>query len=579
MQSPISNAEYIARYLEARGVTHVYELIGGMITFLIDALHQHTKVSIVSMHHEQAAGFAAEGWARITGLPGVAMGTSGPGATNLLTAIGSCYFDSVPAVFITGQVNRHEQKKDRAIRQLGFQETDIVAMAKPITKAAWLVNDPADLPRILDEAFLVAASGRPGPVLIDIPMDVQRHTQPRALPVAPAPVSKNSSSVEARRKLFLEQLAVGLAAASRPLLLVGGGIRSSRACAELRAFVDGSEIPCVHSLMGVDVLPHGNPHRVGMIGSYGNRWANLALAQSDFVLILGSRLDVRQTGSDTEGFCRGRILFHVDCEEGEMNNRVVGCVTLRDLLGDFIRSALLTLSPKIAHRPSWMATINSLKAVYPDTAELGTAAGINPNHFIHRLAHHSTLAQAFIADVGQHQMWAAQSLELTADQRFLTSGGMGAMGFALPAAIGATLAIGASVVIAGDGGFQLNIQELQTIARNRLPIKIVILNNRCHGMVRQFQESYFKGRYQSTLWGYDAPDFCAVAAAYGIPARKLSNASDIEVALAELWRYPELPFLLEVQIDITTNVYPKLAFGRTFGEMEPDARPLEMEGT
>ena len=579
MHSSISNAEFLARYLETRGVTHVYELIGGMITFLVDALHQHTRISIVSMHHEQAAGFAAEGWARITGVPGVAMGTSGPGATNLLTAIGSCYFDSVPTVFITGQVNRYEQKQDRAIRQLGFQETDIVAMAKPVTKAAWLVNEPADLPRILDEAFRLAYSGRPGPVLIDIPMDVQRHVQPRALPEPAAQGSQKLTSVGVSRQLFLEQLATRLSAASRPLLLVGGGIRSSRACPELRAFVEAVGIPCVHSLMGVDVLPHGDEHRVGMIGSYGNRWANLALAQSDFLLVLGSRLDVRQTGSDTEGFSRGRSVFHVDCEEGEMNNRITGCITLRDLLGDFLPAAVQKLPRHAARRPAWLASTNSLKAAYPDTAELATASGINPNHFIHRLACHSQRACAFVADVGQHQMWAAQSLELADHQRFLTSGGMGAMGFALPAAIGAALAAGVTVVIAGDGGFQLNLQELQTIVRNQLPVKIVVLNNHCHGMVRQFQESYFKGRYQSTLWGYDAPDFCAVAKAYGIPAHRLAAAENIEDALLELWREPSKPFLLEVELDTATNVYPKLAFGRNFGEMEPGARPLDMEGT
>ena len=223
--------------------------------------------------------------------------------------------------------------------------------------------------------------------------------------------------------------------------------------------------------------------------------------------------------------------------------------------------------------------MDNLKAEWPDTRELIAASGINPNSFMHDLAKSTPFANSYVSDVGQHQMWAAQSLDLLPHQRFLTSGGMGSMGFALPAGIGAAFACGPSVVIAGDGGFQLNIQELQTIARNRLPVKMVVLNNQCHGMVRQFQESYFKGRYQSTLWGYDTPDFARLATAYGIAAAKLETAMDTAGALAALAADPTAPYLLEVKLDTMTNAYPKLAFGRSFGEMEPMAQPLEMEGT
>ncbi len=574
------NAEYIARYLQAKGVTHVHELIGGMITFLLDALHQHTDIKIVSMHHEQGAAFAAEGWARMKGIPGVAMATSGPGATNLLTGIGSCYFDSVPAVFITGQVNRHEQKGDRAIRQLGFQETDIVSMARPITKGAWLVNDPASLPAILDEAFRLAMEGRPGPVLIDVPMDVQRHALPDELaPIQPGlpPVKACADAVATRT--FLTELRAALDQSQRPVVLAGGGVRSGRAGDALRALVDHLRIPVIHSLMGVDALPYAHPMRVGMLGSYGNRWANLGFGRSDLVLVLGSRLDIRQTGSDVGGFQAGRRFFHVDCVSGEMNNRVQGCVTLAEELAPFLTTALAVLPAGAASRAAWEKELADLREAWPDTAELKGAAGINPNQFLHQLARATPFASAYVADVGQHQMWAAQSLELAPHQRFLTSGGMGAMGFALPAAIGAALASGPVVMVAGDGGFQLNIQELQTIARNRLPVKMVVLDNRCHGMVRQFQESYFKGRYQSTLWGYDAPDFAKVAEAYGIASGKVATEADVSAGIARLAQDPNEPFLLEVDIDVATNAYPKLAFGRTFGEMEPMAKPLEMEGT
>ncbi|MCX6851589.1 MAG: thiamine pyrophosphate-binding protein, partial [Verrucomicrobia bacterium] len=287
-------SDYISKYIEHRGVGHVFELVGGMITFLLDSLHQQTKIEIVSMHHEQAAGFAAEGYGRITGVPGVAMATSGPGATNLLTAIGSCYFDSTPAVFITGQVNRHEQKGDRAIRQLGFQETDIVAMARPVTKAAWLVNNPDDLPRLLEEAFDLASSGRPGPVLIDVPMDVQR-AEITDISRLDNPRLQKAVEVPANPKVveFWDAFKKDLAAAKRPLILAGGGIRSALAAGSFRTLTRGLGIPVAYSLMAVDVLPSDDPLRVGLIGSYGNRWANIALAESDLLLVLGSRLDVR----------------------------------------------------------------------------------------------------------------------------------------------------------------------------------------------------------------------------------------------------------------------------------------------
>ncbi len=576
----MTNAEYLARYLQSRGVTHVYELIGGMITFILDALHRCTDIKTVSMHHEQGAAFAAEGWARIKGVPGVAFATSGPGATNLLTGIGSCFFDSVPAVFITGQVNRHEQKGDRAIRQLGFQETDIVAMVRPITKAVWPVSDPGDLPRILDEAFCIATGGRPGPVLIDIPMDVQRHVLPDTVSISPPPPILGRPHCEANgRTGFLQELVAALAKAKKPLMLAGGGVRSGRAGDALRALVDHLQIPVVHSLMGVDVLPATHSQRIGMIGSYGNRWANLGLGRSDFVLVLGSRLDIRQTGSDVEGFRGARAFFHVDCEPGETNNRVQGCTVLHEDLGSFLAVCLRELPAGLAYRQPWLAELAQLRHEWPDTRELIAAKGINPNIFMHSLSQHTHYASAFVCDVGQHQMWAAQSLDLQPHQRFLTSGGMGSMGFALPAAIGACLAGGPTVLIAGDGGFQCNIQELQTVVRNRLPLKMVILNNRCHGMVRQFQESYFKGRYQSTLWGYDAPDFAKVAQAYGIVAERVGQGEEIEPALARMSADRQKPYLLEIEIDTMTNAYPKLAFGRTFGEMEPSAKPLEMEGT
>jgi acetolactate synthase-1/2/3 large subunit len=564
-------SDYIVKCLRRRGVRHIFELSGGMITHLLDSLSVDAGIRVVSVHHEQAAAFAADATGRMTGVPGVAIATSGPGATNLLTGIGSCYFDSSPAIFLTGQVNRDEQKGDRRIRQLGFQETDIVSMALPITKAAWRVAGAAEVPILLDRAFALAAGGRPGPVLIDIPMDVQRAQIEEPEPVAPERERPAFSAINC------EPIRDALLAARSPLVLAGGGLRAGRASAEFRTFLDTAGIPAVNSLMAVDALPYGHPSRVGMIGTYGNRWANLALSQSDVLLVLGSRLDVRQTGSRTEAFGNGRTIFHVDCDEGEINNRIRGCQAIVTELEVFLPQ--LTEIVEEANQgggPRWVAWkhhIGQLRSAWPDTAELGGCAGINPNALMHQLSRHSGRAAAFVVDVGQHQMWAAQSIEVGEGQRFLTSGGMGSMGFALPAAIGAVLAADGRpvVVIAGDGGSQCNIQELQTVARNRLPLKILVLNNRCHGMVRQFQESYFGGRYQSTYWGYSAPDFAAVALAYGIRAATVAEPDEVESALNWLWADSSEPQLLQVMIDPFCNVYPKVAFGQPISTMEPQS--------
>jgi acetolactate synthase I/II/III large subunit len=572
----MQSSDWIAETLVAQGVDTVYEVVGGMIANFIDAMHRDGRVRIVSCHHEQAAGFSAEGHARMTGVPGVAMGTSGPGAINLLTALGSCHFDSVPAVFITGQVNRAEQKGDRPIRQLGFQETDIAAMAEPIAKAAWRVRTVEELPEVLLNAFALARAGRPGPVLVDIPMDLQRVELS-----APVPQPPGSKVYEAFDLGAVERLLDDLSASSRPLILAGGGIRAGGATRGFRDLVDELGVPVVSSLMGVDALAFEHPMHVGMIGTYGNRWANIALSRADLLLVLGSRLDIRQTGADTDSFAGGRPIHHVDCDAGELNNRVVGCQATVAQLEPFVEAVVDRLSSRpVSSFEAWQAEISELRASWPDTGELPGVPGINPNDLMHRVSQSSVSAAAYVTDVGQHQMWAAQSLELGSDQRFITSGGMGAMGSGLPLAVGACIAAAAPiVVVAGDGGFQLNIQELQTVARNQLPLKMVILNNRAHGMVRQFQESYFDGRYQSTAWGYSAPDFVAVAAAFGIAGGRADHDDELTDAIERMWLDPQAPYLLEVAIDTAANAYPKIAFGHPISEMEPFVAPKAMEST
>ena len=572
-------SDYIAAFLKTQETSAVFVMAGGMITHILDSLHKSGSTRIITVHHEQAAAFAADAYGRITGTPGVGLATSGPGATNLLTGIASCYFDSSPAVFITGQVNTNELRGNKAIRQLGFQETDIVTMAAPITKACLRVERADQIEEMMYRAFEVAMSGRPGPVLIDIPMNLQRTD------IVVAPIRKVHRGLQVAstiRTSSLQALQQSIKNAKRPLVLAGRGVRTACAVDRFRAFVEHTQLPVVTSLLAVDVLPYHHPLRVGFIGSYGNRWANVALGTSDVIIVVGSRLDIRQTGADVGSFRKGKKIFHIDCDEGEINNRVIECEAIVADAGEFLDHASKEFeSVEFPERKEWLEEIQSLREQWPDNREIQGIPGINPNSFMHALSQHAKDASGYCIDVGNHQMWAAQSLELQSNQFFMTSGGMGAMGFALPAAVGASLANGMKpvVVVAGDGGFQLNIQELQTVVRTKLPLKMVVMNNNTLGMIRQFQDSYFEGRYQSTSWGYTAPDFATVAKAFGIDAITISTDGEIEDALRWLWRTPESPSLLQVMIDMRANAYPKIAFGKPLTEMEPFAKPLDMEGT
>lgn len=557
--------QYIARFLKDKGIHTVFELQGGMITRIIDALNQEGGINIVSMHHEQAAAMAADAYGRIKNKPGVALATSGPGATNLLTGIGNCFFDSVPAIFITGQVNTNEQKGDKSTRQIGFQETDIVAMAEAITKKAYAIKTKDEIPNVFEEAYQIAMSGRPGPVLIDIPMNIQNQEIEDALVEKPF-LEKNLTTCDD----FINKYINALKVSKKPLLLIGRGIRAAQASELFKNFIAKFQIPVVTSLLGVDVLPYTHPLRVGFIGTYGNRWANYALGSSDVLLVLGSRIDLRQTGADIEAFKQGKQIFHVDIDSAELNNRFTDTITLNTDLVTFFEE-VQKIDYSYCLPIDWNAEIKEKREAYNDILELKNVKGINPNRFMHQLSKISFKAKGFTTDVGNNQMWSAQSLELNGDQLFLSSGGMGAMGYSLPAAIGASIALNKQpmVCISGDGGFQINIQELETVKRNNLPIKIVILNNHCLGMIRQFQDSYFESRYQSTIWGYSAPDFTAIARAYGIDSFSIEKEEDINIGLNRMWEDANAPFLLNVNINVHTNVYPKMLFGNPLTKMEP----------
>ena len=576
MSSTVSS--HLVEVLEKHKINHVFELIGGMITIMVDELHRSDSIQVHSMHHEQGAAFAAEGLARVDGKFGVALATSGPGATNLITGIGSSFFDSVPMLFLTGQVNSNEISNNPELRQSGFQEMDIVSMVKPITKYAVRLSDPNEFPAILEHAIEIATTGRKGPVLIDIPMDYQRAEIRQKISTE----KSSSKSVEASIfDQFNDDLSSALANSMRPLIIAGGGIASSTQTAQFREFVLSKNIPVVRTLMGLDALPTSSNLNIGFLGSYGNRWTNLAIADADLLLVMGSRLDIRQTGSDVHGFLGNRKVFQVDIDAAEIDNRVTTTKSLNYSLADYFKFSQnnhFTFSDEKLN--SWLQHIEQIKMKYPHDFENIPQSGINPNSAIEEISKEWQEVGTFVTDVGQHQMWVAQSIQLNEHQRCLTSGGMGAMGFGLPAAIGAAFNDKSApvCVFAGDGGLQLNIQELETLKRNNLNIRIIVLDNKTHGMVRQFQETYFNGRYGSTLEGYSAPNFAKIAQAYGIESLDISDGEELTQAI-DRYRNFKGPLLLSLKIETFLNVYPKLAFGKNFGDMEPQVKSSEMEGT
>lgn len=562
-------SDYVNDFLVSEGIAHIFEVCGGALAHLLDSVYDRKDISTVSMHHEMAAAIAAEGYSRVSENMGVAMATSGPGATDLITGIGSCFFDSIPCLFITGQVNTYEFKFDRPVRQMGFQETDIVNIVKPIVKNAVLVTDPNKIKYYLEKSVHIARSGRPGPVLLDIPLNIQRaDINPESLESFYK--SSTNESISEFDDDIVKQIVQLIKSSSRPVVLVGGGIRLSKAQDELFKFIHKTGIPVVTSLMGIDAFPHNDQSFVGMIGSYGNRYANLTIANSDLVLALGTRLDTRQTGTKPETFARGAKIVHVDIDPHELNNKIISDFPINSDVKKF----LFALNNYIGEYDKdkiepWKQAIKRYKERYP-SFKTPVNGIIEPNFFMHKLSEFVPADAIICVDVGQNQMWAAQSLEIKKTQRFLTQGGMGTMGSALPMAIGASFAKPGKivVVITGDGGFQLNIQELQTVYHHKLPIKIILLNNNCYGMVRQFQKQYFNSRFQSTVIGYSCPNFQDVVSAYKIPVMKITRSTEIVKAFQKLFSDAQ-PMFLEASINQNILAIPKLSVNRPIEDQDP----------
>lgn len=562
-------SDALAKFLIAHQVQTCFELVGGMITHLLDSFAESGQFNIISMHHEQAAAFAAEGVARHSKgkTLAVAMGTSGPGATNLITGLGSCWFDSVPCLFITGQVNTRELKGDRAIRQQGFQELDIVEVVASLTKYAVRVDSPDELLQELHRALSIALSGRQGPVLLDIPNDVQRADIPDELVEKWVNMPLEISTGPEISLNDLEQLEALCQEARRPLICIGGGARWADSMDEWLLTADALGIPYVSTLMGHErVIARKN--YFNMIGSYGNREANWAVQNCDLLIVVGARLDVRQTGADVADFARNARIVQIDIDPAQLANRVHAdlniCATAESFFNTFVPQAAVFL----AQDKNWLAELSTQR----DQAPLNEYADweISPSDIFKRLNHSlAEHAVDYVCDVGNHQMWAAQSLRLSPNQAVHYSGGMGAMGFALPTALGIAIQSRRKViVITGDGSLQINIQELDTLNRLGLDLTVIVMNNAVLGMVKNFQDMYFDGRDQSTRKGYSSPSFTNIATAYGIEAHRVTNAADMDRML-NLIADHQGPLLIEIMMDGATECRPRLAFGSKLDEQFP----------
>ena len=562
-------SDAVAKFLIAHKVQTCFELVGGMITHLLDSFAESGQFNIVSMHHEQSAAFAAEGVARHARgkTIAVAMGTSGPGATNLLTGIGSCWFDSVPCLFITGQVNTHELKGDRAIRQQGFQELDIVTVAHSLTKYAVRVDAAVDLLPQLHKALSIALSGRQGPVLLDIPNDVQRADIPDELVEqwlsTPLEISMGGEISEAE----LKQLSALCQAAQRPLICIGGGARWAESMDQWLLAADALGIPYVSTLMGHErVVARRN--YFNMIGSYGNREANWAIQNCDLLIVLGARLDVRQTGSDVEDFARQACVVQIDIDPAQLANRVQADLSICATVESVFKAFPLHVSTFQNLDNNWLLNLTKQR----NRAEPNEYADweISPSELFKKLNERlATQSVDYVCDVGNHQMWAAQNLRLSPNQAVHYSGGMGAMGFALPTALGVAIQSQSKVVvITGDGSLQINIQELDTLNRLGLNVTIIVMNNAVLGMVKNFQDMYFDGRDQSTKKGYSSPSFKNIAIAYGIEAHRVESATDLD-SIVNVIADHKGPLLIELMMVGATECRPRLAFGSKLDEQFP----------
>jgi acetolactate synthase I/II/III large subunit len=546
--------------LKAEGVDVVFGLPGGANLPTYDAFVDGGLRHIL-VRHEAGGGHAAEGYAKATGKVGVAFATSGPGATNLITPICDAMMDSVPVVFITGQVRTELLGTD------GFQEADTIGITMPIVKHSFMIQDPLEIPRAIHEAFFLARSGRPGPVLVDIPQDLSRAEIPYE-PVADVRLPGYQPTLEGNQKQ-IRQAAKALAASHRPVIYAGGGVVNANASGELTEFATADRFPVTCTLMGLGAFPAQHPQWLGMLGMHGTRAANYAMDEADLICAVGARFDDRVTGKLSE-FAPHAKFIHIDVDPAEISKNIPAHIPI---VGDakHVLAKLLVeyraLSAPSDRLNEWWERIEGWREKYPLTFEDSTDTEIKPQYMIKAL-YEATGGEAIVtSDVGQHQMWAAQYYDFPAPRRWINSGGLGTMGFGLPAAMGAAVGCPDRTVccIAGDGSVQMNAQELATCAQEKIPIKVFIMNNGYLGMVRQWQELFWDGRYSHVEVG-DYPDFVKLAEAYGATGMRFDDKTTL---VEDMKRAIDTdgPVVVDVKVTREENTYPMIPAGQAASEM------------
>ena len=553
----MTGAQAIIASLEAEGVDTIFGYPGGQAIKIYDALYDSKQIHHVLACHEQGATHMADGYARATGKVGVVLVTSGPGATNTVTGIATAYMDSIPMVVITGQVTRGVIGTD------SFQESDIVGITMPVVKHSFLLQSTDDLTRTFREAFYIASTGRPGPVLIDIPSDLSGAEMVFHYPDSVSlPSYKPTYRGNARQ---VKQAAELIQKAERPLLYAGGGIVTSHACAELTELAERMQIPVVTTLMGKGAMRCSNPLNLGPVGMHGSKYANMAVTECDLLIAVGARFSDRVTGKVSE-FAPHAKVIHIDIDPAEIGKIINPVVPI---VGD-AKVVLAAINERLAKADAqpidrtWVDDVFSWRERWPfytsDFSDYPNA--IAPEVVLHKLSQKlDPEASIVTTEVGQHQMWAHQNIHREHARTFISSGGLGTMGFGFPAAIGAKIGCPESevVCVAGDGSFQMNSQEMATAKINDVPVKVLIIDNRALGMVHQWQSLFYNKRYSFTELA-DNPDFIKLADAYGWRARRVEKPEDVDAALDEMLASKE-PFLLDVMIPRDQTVYPMVAPG------------------
>ena len=564
----LSGGEALMRALADMGVKYIYGYPGGSVLHIYDALYRQDRVKHVLVRHEQAAAHMADGYARATGEPGVVLVTSGPGATNTLTGIATAYMDSIPMVVISGQVPAH------LVGQDAFQETDMIGVSRPVIKHSYLVSQAEDIPRIVKQAFYLAQSGRPGPVVIDIP---KNFTDPKYKFDYHLPESVELRSYKPLQKGHSSQIkraAKAIAKSKRPIVYSGGGIISGAASEQLRELVDMLNCPVTNTLMGLGAYPASDPKFVGMLGMHGTYTANMAMHHSDLIIALGARLDDRVT-NNTAKFCPQAKLIHVDIESANIDKTIAADIPIvgpiRKVLSQLLeqlRSTDESIDPEALS--AWWQQIDSWRSQHPLSYETCPDM-LKPQEVVAHLHARINQLDPFItSDVGQHQMFAAQYYHFDNPNRWINSGGLGTMGFGLPAAMGCNFADNKrpAVCITGEGSIQMCIQELSTCKQFDIPVKIINLNNQALGMVKQWQDMQYESRHASSYM--DAlPDFIKLTEAYGHVGMKVTNKSDLDAAIdaAFFGEHHDRLVFLDIYVDPEEHVYPMLVAGESLRDM------------